>query len=717
MAALRQFGVLPAKQRTCDPFVSTRGGPNNSLTFALQALLSRHESHIQSSRLEHEALQSQVLTLESEKTRLQSVNERLIDENRDLLDQLETLNGRLGDSEVAVKNLETTLSTMQHETRRLNAMAVRAEALEKQLVDMEIDRLRLSDKLAVGIENEKSALDRWREAEDRVRELCVEVERIELEAQQDKQRHEELMSRIQRERQLGSSEGRLKCATAVIQSQIAEQGCGKNAVVSHFVRDILQDNANLQTGVVELRGLLQASNEEVQGLREQILMHQPAQGKPEDEGGMVQSSTLLEEVEWLQPKQDPNINQEVHVHHHYHARLSAGRRERVSIGPRRPGRKHSSSRMLASTPESSVPSTPNPGPQRHVSSPLPCIVKRVQLSPRKPRWSMQSSTTASSNPSSPRSYFDQMSSGSIFDRIEHVTESSRPTSPESAIDGYASPTIPLQTRMPPNCSLPTFDERVEDDEEGPPIHAASTADTKSLRGAEPAKPGTAVSHDLKPAAAMLESAIPTKPPDTSLPERYMEHFRPEEATHSREVHTLRRSSSNDSLVSISGMDIHLAKRKPSRVFVINRHTALAAPRPDRTISASVPVATVADVTASSSKRSLSSDSKSLSQAMLSGLVGTAGSGSISSQTATVLPPAQTTVLGSLVGGWVRGRWGIAPMKSVDLLRAQAASNAVSRAPGINTKGSIPGLGPPVRTPSEVHARILNKGLLKESLEE
>ena len=42
-------------------------------------------------------------------------------------------------------------------------------------------------------------------------------------------------------------------------------------VVSHFVKDILQDNVNLQMGIVELRDMLMTSNDEVHKLREQLM--------------------------------------------------------------------------------------------------------------------------------------------------------------------------------------------------------------------------------------------------------------------------------------------------------------------------------------------------------------------------------------------------------------------------------------------------------------
>jgi hypothetical protein len=46
-----------------------------------------------------------------------------------------------------------------------------------------------------------------------------------------------------------------------------------------------------------------------------------------------------------------------------------------------------------------------------------------------------------------------------------------------------------------------------------------------------------------------------------------------------------------------------------------------------------------------------------------------------------------------------------------------ANPFMARPPGINQKGFILGLRPPVRTPSEVHARVINEGLLRESLAE
>jgi hypothetical protein len=135
------------------------------------------------------------------------------------------------------------------------------------------------------------------------------------------------------------------------------------------------------------------------------------------------------------------------------------------------------------------------------------------------------------------------------------------------------------------------------------------------------------------------------------------------------------------------------------------------------------VASIVEVNASSLNLRSASDSTSTSSiSMLSGLA--ASGGPSSPQPSANVKGEWPSGLGRLVGGWVMGKWGIAPMASTGDLRAQAAGTArakpipfAGRPPGINQEGAIPGLRPPVRTPSEVHARVVNEGLLKESLAE
>lgn len=706
---------------------------HSSLTFALQALLSRHESYLAESEAERGRLFTSVESLEADKTSLQDANQDLVKQNRELLDKLETLNTNLSDSDSHVKNLEALLVSAELGTRRLNGLAGRAGELEEQLKQLERENIEAREEAAICKEEERSALGRWREAELKLRELGREVERIEVEAGRERDAHLEVVKRMERERELGVAAGRLKGIAAL------KEGDGNGTVVSHFVRDILQDNANLQAGILELRELLQTSNDEVQGLREQIMEHQPVSPSDDILPGTV--GTFDDEMRWNTRKQTP-ASQEVHVHHHYHAKFATSTKR---IQPRKNSRKRTSIGLLGTTPESSIPSTPTARPQRHFSSPHVPGVSIEQPQARINRWSVQSTATGSSNlssmPSSPRSYFEQRNM-SIFDRLEEDNESSRPTSPESV--GYASPKpygpgFEHRAGRPSDFSIASF-AIPEDDGSASELTPPNSA-IEYQQHRESVKLGDSVSTDVQPDAGQ-DSAPHNLEPNDSYLEDLKSH------------HTLRHTSSHESLVSISGMDIHLAKRQPSQVFVLTRGISANSPSSPRTGSVSQPLASIAEVSASSNKRSISSDTSSASLALLR-------------QAGHVPPPSQqqSRGLGRLVGGWVRGNWGIAPMRSTQDLRSQSrvasvtgpvleskskasdvssiassdlasspkviahkrtgsgSANGVgtpfgsfSRPMGINQVGPIPGFVVK-RTPSEVHAKVLDKGLLRETLAE
>jgi hypothetical protein len=712
---------------------------HSSLTFALQALLSRHESYLAESEAERTRLTTTVETLEAEKTSLQDANQDLVKQNRELLDKLEALNTSLGNGDTHVKNLEALLVSAEVETRRLNGLAGRAVDLEQQLRQLERDNIRAKEEAALSREEERSALGRWREAEMKVREMGREVERIEAEASREREAHMEVVKRMERERELGVAAGRLKGIAAL------KEGDGNGTVVSHFVRDILQDNANLQAGILELREMLQTSNEEVQGLREQIMEHQPVSPSDTNLPGTV--GTLDDQIGWSRQKQTPT-SQEVHVHHHYHAKFATSTKR---IQPRKNSRKRTSIGLLGNTPESSTPSTPTARPHRHFSSPHVPALSIDQPQTRINRWSVQSTATGSSNlssmPSSPRSYFEQRNMG-IFDRLEEDNESSRPTSPESV--GYVSPkhystTFSHKGGRPSDFSIASF-AIPEDDgsakELTPPLSATEEQQHhKSIKAKE------SIAVEPQPDTGQTDEAHDLEPDDS-----YLEDLN----THQ----TLRRSTSHESLVSISGMDIHLAKRQPSQVFMLTRGLAPNKPSSPRTVSTSQPLASIAEVSATSNKRSFSNDTSSASLALLK-------------QAGHVPPPSQAQPqprgLGRLVGGWVRGNWGIAPMRSTQDLRSRNAttasvpaleptrttsvvssiasseiassspkvmasshtrnsssssSNANGATPfgsfsqgrpmGINQVGPIPGFVVK-RTPSEVHAKVLDRGLLIDAL--
>lgn len=723
---------------------------SSGLTFALQALLSRHESFVAESQEEHQRLEAKVANLENERNSLQSANEKVVAENRELLAKLETLNDSCKASDNTVKTLEGLLRDTEIEIRRLNGLARRADDLNDKMQEMEKEKIELLRKINDGESESRSTLARWRESERKVRQMELDIQKIEWEAKMERDKHEEIVARLERERvlerELGGAEGRLKGAAAL---QGIENGTG-STVVGHFVRDILQDNANLQAGIVELRELLQSSNDEVENLRQQVMHHQPIEDGTQDEDQFSKSVPLDQELEWNPPTPQQS-QREVHVHHHYHAKLA---KQNKTPTVRRPSRRRvlMSPGGLGSSPGYSIPSTPTTRPYRHPSEPnIPIQLHQPQ--PRRNRWSVQSSATMpssiSSLPSSPRSYvFDQNSS--IFDRLDAGEDSSRPTSPESAA-GYTSP----MTIKP---LADSYDTLVEDDEEVAPevndhLRPEEPVPTAMMEQDLTPKP----SQILKPSQSLTIQAYPPKPPDPTPPilEEDEGATTPTTLTHTEAPESLiaisaeaslptpnatidtssgaepppiatieirpslQRSSSHDSLVSISGMDIHLVKR-PTDPLRIRGNKAYfpVTPSATRSISASQPLAAVTGVSATISKRSISSDTQGPAGRSLQTLAG------------IPTPPQQSPStgvaagLGKMVGlgGWVNRKWGVAPVKSTSDLRSSASSissgpsihrtpprpikrpsfgvtgdhgsvgsGSFSRTPGINQKGAIPGM--------------------------
>lgn len=780
--------LLPAAQ--CDWTIEKKKKQtSNGLTFSLQALLNRHESYVGESQAEHERLTLYINQLETEKTTLQTTNEKIVEENRRLLTQLEAANTSFKDSDSHVKSLEGLLRDCEVEVRRLNALTRRTEELELKILEMEKERMTLSQQVEDSKDETRSTIKRWKESEIRVRQLEQEVQKIEWEAKKDKERYEEINARLERERvlerELGGAEGRLKGAAALQSLNGKAKG---TTVVSHFVRDILRDNATLQAGIVELRELLQTSNDEVQNLREQILQHQPIE-YDNSQGDNSTPTSLNDQVGWSQspPKQ---VQQEVHVHHHYHAKI-AGKRERTPT-IRRSSRKRTVMALatLPSTPESSAPTTPKAGPHRFVSSPvLPISLQHPQA--RRNRWSVQSAATGSSImssfPSSPRSYYER--SSSIFDRLEAGEESSRPTSPESAAEFVDSPfrASPRKATLDEALTDPpeeTKHDHLDDSEaRGSSESISESVPQPEVEANEPwsqeltPKPSQSLltdersscQHPPEPFDSDPFEKLKTEPPDIIVEEEFSTYSPsnpPETPVNDMSTSpvsygftpgvtiqpSLRRTSSQDSLVSISGMDIHIAKRpttstsQSSSLLRGNKAYFSLSPSATRTFPTAQPLASVTEFTALSSMRSLSTDtvtsgpqsparSVSVSVEALSGLAG--------------VPPAPSQQhqqpspggFGRLVGGWVRGKWGIAPVKSSGDLRSAAVSMSTSssaepqsqsmatltppmppfpfaagRPPGINQKGPIPGFKPPPR-PTGVQVKMVDEDGLKQSLAE
>lgn len=135
-------------------------GVSKSLTFALQALLARHEAYMADAERDRRELTMRIEQLEMDNKELEARNARTIEENRNLLDQLEALNTTVHDSEGHIKSLEATLLSSQQTIRRLDGETARAEALERQVILLEQEQADLQSNLSMTREESRSAMFR-----------------------------------------------------------------------------------------------------------------------------------------------------------------------------------------------------------------------------------------------------------------------------------------------------------------------------------------------------------------------------------------------------------------------------------------------------------------------------------------------------------------------------------------------------------------------------
>ncbi|OCK75073.1 hypothetical protein K432DRAFT_180784 [Lepidopterella palustris CBS 459.81] len=734
-----------------------------------QALLVRHEAYMVDAEQERRRMTATIEALEKEKLDLEEKNAQTIKENHSLLDQLEELNEVVAESDAQVQNLTATLQATEEELHRLSILVARTESLETQLAQLERDQAQLQDTLSAAVEDERSAIQRWRKAERTIVDLQDQIDKIEREAREDRERHVEVVGRMERRRavelELQTAAGRLKGAAAAKTTGRDKNG---SSVVSHFVKDILQDNANLQTGIVELREMLLNSNEEVERLREQLQAHQPISPNLEQ----ARTPTLQKELGF-----EPIVNQELHFHHHYHAppepkeelaksrpqihRRVRKKRNVITTGHFTPPASH--------TPRSSISKISNITPSAKGSattSSSAAILAQTSVTIPQPshRWSIQSNQTglsvaASSVPGSPYSHSRRTSS--IFDRVfsDSAFDSSRPTSPESNDPG--SPMfLPSNGAQEvagkfENASHNQF-QKVATQNRKPPMggqfrsvsspvafQTKSTLATTAITKFSPpdhrfeeqpvvddlylSPPGHATIPEENEDASDTHS-LSTLTPSTEISNEDI-------YSHMQTRPSLRHTASHESLLSVSGMDIHTLRSRPSQMLLPNS-PRFASPSASATSSKPVLSAMTATATrASMSRRDL--DSSTYNRSLLYGMA--------ADQRGGIRSKKSEATLGQKVGGWVFGKWGFTPSPSasrvssapiprpkepvpVTVREDAVAPNLAQplkdpmpitfRPPGVNQSGPLFGFFPrEPATPCKVVVTDLDQDALEESLGE
>lgn len=561
------------------------------LTFALQALLARHEALMASAENERYEMQTRIDQLEMDKKSLEAENARTIQENRALLDKLEELNDCVVDSETQIKTLEANLRSTQRCVREMESAEVRASDLESQVHLLETEQAELQHTLVTTQAEARSAMTRWRKAEKGITDLQEKLEVIEKEAREERDRHTEMCNRMEKQRNmekdLNAAAGRLKGAAAA-----RNLGDGKNGgVVSHFVRDLLSDNANLQLGIAELRELLVNSNDEIQHLREQLMFHQPLSDGDGSVATTLRAELEPEEVDPKTPRspQSPtrpeatvsSVSQELHIHHHYHvARPSETKK---TLRKKRPGLNHPNAFMAPRPFSPPGPASPAQWRLEHRATSPAFVGHSVKDSIStipSGRWSVFSDQPSdfapSSAPSSPMSHCRNLS---LADRDGYDAPIS-PTAPSSPAwtrqHRHQSPDSRMRKFSTPR---PLYLGDVPEDgpHEGQMVSPGPTRTPKFARHSR----STTLDHtpDLlssnttpNDTGCNSASGAPTTPMNTSFDDIYTGSPRPR----------LRRTASQDSIMSLSGgLDIHTLKDRPSQLAlrplgIVSAETELSA---------------------------------------------------------------------------------------------------------------------------------------------
>jgi hypothetical protein len=644
-------------------------------------------------------------TLEREKLAQEERNAQIIKENRDLLDQLEQLNLAVAESDGQVDALTTALQSSEQEIEKLSALAGRTQALERQLLDLEREYSQLQSSLEIKVIDERTAMQRWRRAEKTIVDLHDQIDIIEREAKEDRERHLDIVARMERRMavdvELGTAAARLKAGAA---RGDGDQKPG-TSVVSHFVKDILLDNANLQNGILELREMLVNSNDEVDRLREQLRIHRPLSPTEDD----TATPTLQKEL-----GAESIINQELHIHHHYHG--SGPRKEPgpSRAQPRRPRAK----RHVLAVGHFAPPDLPPASTARAILAQTSVTVPQNSN-----RWS-NATTLAPSLPGSPLSPAHRPAS--VNERVfsDIADDSSRPTSASESIEP-ASPNFISST-------VPKLEFEI--------AKAHPKVATRTVSNPLPFKPkstpASAVISTVSPQDAMemflyspsIHSAIPEENEDMSDATSLLSPTL-EPAT-SRVP--LRRVASHESLISVSGMDIHTLQSRPSQLLY-SSSPSFASPSSG---GSTQPVLTPWTATAIPNMSSRDVDSSTLHRSLLY------GSNAGQRRGLRERRSGGFEGIGKKVGGWVLGKWGVSPSRN-EAPRpdsggsgsrerpgpspSQPAPKRPSQTPrdsipirlrpsGVNQNGPIWGFFDAIpETPSQLEPTALDEEALKDSL--
>ncbi|KAL5628886.1 hypothetical protein BROUX41_002277 [Berkeleyomyces rouxiae] len=543
-----------------------------------QALLHRHETYMADAERDRLQLVARIEELQNDKIELEAYNEKTQKENKGLMGQIEMLNASVQDADMRIIQLEASLLSSEQTVRRLENATTRAADMERQIAVLENEQDTLRATVSKTESESRDTMQRWRRAERSIIVLQEQVDRMEQEGREERERHAEILDRIERQREvergLNTAAGRLKgAAAAKVLSTTAEDlvsGNLANSVVSHFVRDLLADNANLQLGMSELRELLMNSHDEIQALREQLISHQPLMQTSSSSATPISPSSgrsLLSPLD----SQDygSNSSQQVHVHHHYHLATSKSaavkpKKKRSSLvpgsfNPPAYATVGGVTRLTLSTPGHSPSPSISYSDAQTNESPISCIPDGAVTEGRK-RDSINTVVSTRRN--------------SIFsEQPSMYSPTSIPSSPTSSRHISLLNTYPADDNEVMTPSARRHRKRISDIS----VHFATTPNPTGIH-AIAEEDDDRINRGIQRRATSLSVAEELAGLDGEAEFNFCEDEDYEEEAQNAltPLRSLRRHVSHESIMSLSGgLDIHTLKTRPSQLTLRPLGTASA----------------------------------------------------------------------------------------------------------------------------------------------
>lgn len=676
-----------------------------SLIFMLQALINQYNDEMRT-------INERIQLLEEEYSELQLENKKTKQENQDLRDRLDHLSAE-------AKTSEETIRAQENEIERLEKLTAHVESLQEQLAYLEREQVVLQENYVIKLGEERTAAQGWGMAKREIAELEDRIDRIEAEARAEQARHQDIVERMSR--------------------KIAESGVSANggrgpgrqnpeqsaSTLSQFVEGILMNNANLQREIMELRQLLHNSYQEVETHRLQA--HQHASQSVED---TPHPTNLQNEL-----GTEPIVNQELHIHHHYYG--GAPKKDSAKANSQRRSRK----KRISLYPSNFAPLVP-----QDVSSTDAMLSEAsATVPPNTQRWSNATTLAPSSMPGSPLSVSHR---GSIHDKVfsDSPYDSSRPTSPSESI------TSPMFAPQHAQLSLARRQKRKSQSLK-PPSLSTIRSSSSPISLTTKSSPATAIISAASPSDSLNNNVFLLSPPlRSAIPEEEgglatLETPNEEDdfdldavsAPITPRPSVLRRAASHESLISVSGMDIHTLQSRPSQLL-FSTSPGLTSPSFGQS---SQPALSHWAATATARMSRHNFDSTAYNKSLLYG--------SRANHERGVHTPRKDAASGGIgkalkVGGWVLGKWGATSARSsphaepsFPVPKVQVASSVKSdtsstqpasikgpktktkeisvrlRPPGVNQSGPIWGFFDIPPTPTKIVVTDLDADALEDAL--